>query len=236
MTATNFTRRAAHLFGTAIRESGQALDRLGLMITGNDIYKEVFSRHRPIMKIYDKNPILAVDTFVAPNASIIGKVLTHDKSSVWYGAILRADKSKIKLGFCSNIQDRAVITCTDDLESVHSSDVEIGNYVTIGQGTTLSSCIVQDETHIGMNAVVQEGSIIESKVIVAAGSVVPPGTLIPTGQYWAGNPAVHVRNLSDHEILGLQKMAEEYSRLAHQHRDEFLPYGTLHQQAESNTW
>ena len=39
-----------------------------------DIYKEVFSRHRPIMKIYDKNPILAVDTFVAPNASIIGKV------------------------------------------------------------------------------------------------------------------------------------------------------------------
>ena len=119
---------------------------------------------------------------------------------------------------------------------MHSSDVEIGNYVTIGQGTTLSSCIVQDETHIGMNAVVQEGSIIESKVIVAAGSVVPPGTLIPTGQYWAGNPAVHVRNLSDHEILGLQKMAEEYSRLAHQHRDEFLPYGTLHQQAESNTW
>ena len=39
-----------------------------------DVYKEVFSRHRPVMKIYDKNPILAVDTFVAPNASIIGKV------------------------------------------------------------------------------------------------------------------------------------------------------------------
>ena len=34
------------------------------------------------------------------------KVLTHDKSSVWYGAVMRADKSKIKLGFCSNIQDR----------------------------------------------------------------------------------------------------------------------------------
>ena len=100
----NFTRRAAHLFGTAVRESGQAMDRLGLMITGNgfvflkfikikyvvmnlafytfvfnydhaiDLYKEAFSRHRPIMKIYDKNPVLAADTFVAPNASIIGKV------------------------------------------------------------------------------------------------------------------------------------------------------------------
>ena len=84
-----------------------------------------------------------------------------------------------------------------------------------------------------MNAVIQEGSIIESKVIVAPGSVVSPGTLIPTGQYWAGNPAVYVRNLSDHEVQSLQEMAEEYSRLAHEHKDEFLPYGTLHQQAES---
>lgn len=225
----NFTRRAAHLFGTAVRESGQAMDRLGLMITGNDLYKEAFSRHRPIMKIYDKNPVLAADTFVAPNASIIGKVFTHDKSSIWYGAVMRADRSKIKLGFCSNIQDRAVITCADE---AGSSDVEIGNYVTIGQGATISSCVVQDETYIGMNVVVQEGSIIESKVIIAAGSVVAPGTLIPTGQYWAGNPAVFVRNLSDQEIEDLQVMAEGYSRLAAEHKDEFLPYGTLYQQVE----
>jgi len=203
------------------------------MITGNDIYKEVFSRHRPVMNIFEKNPVLAVDTFVAPNASIIGQVLTHDKSSVWYGAVMRADKSKIKLGFCSNIQDRAVITCTSELESGYPSDVEIGNYVTIGQGAILSSCIILDETYIGMNAIVQEGSIIESKVVVAAGSVIPPGTLIPTGQYWAGNPAVFVRQLSDKEKQNLEGIAEEYSRLASEHKDEFLPYGTLYQQTET---
>jgi hypothetical protein len=47
-------KRASHLFGNAIRETGQAMDRLGLMITGNDLYKETYSRHRPIMNIYDK--------------------------------------------------------------------------------------------------------------------------------------------------------------------------------------
>ena len=165
---------------------------------------------------------------------------------------MRADRGKIKLGFCSNIQDRlvhasafsihlfcdffyfllsrAVVTCADEMES---PDVQIGNYVTIGPGASISSCVVEDGTCIGMNAVVQDGSIIESKVAVAAGSVVTSGTLIPTGQYWAGNPAVFVRKLSDEEIQGLQVMAEGYARLAAEHKDEFLPYGTLYQQAES---
>merc|ERR1712146_880752 len=138
------------------------------------------------------------------------------------GAIMRADRGKIKLGFCSNIQDRAVVTCADEMES---PDVQIGNYVTIGPGASISSCVVEDGTCIGMNAVVQDGSIIESKAAVAAGSVVTSGTLIPTGQYWAGNPAVFVRKLSDEEIQGLQVMAEGYARLATEHKDEFYPMG-----------
>ena len=102
------------------------MDRLGLVITENDIYKETFSRHRPVMNIYDKVngfvysssptpltllflpqvPMLAADTFVAPSASVIGRVQTLDRSSVWYGAVLRADQNKIKLGYCSSVQDR----------------------------------------------------------------------------------------------------------------------------------
>lgn len=125
----NFVTRATHLFGTAVRETGQAMDRLGLKITGNgdiltnlsfsqnstcshpcyllsDIYQETYSRHRPVMNLFDKHPTVAVDAFVAPSASVIGKVMMLDKSSVWYGAVVRADRNKIKLGFCSNVQDR----------------------------------------------------------------------------------------------------------------------------------
>jgi hypothetical protein len=47
-------RRATHLFGRALRETGQAIDRLGLTFSSNEIYKETFSRHRSVMNLYDK--------------------------------------------------------------------------------------------------------------------------------------------------------------------------------------
>ena len=47
-------KKAGHLFGRAIRETGQAMDRFGLTISGVDSFKETFSRHRPIMNLYDK--------------------------------------------------------------------------------------------------------------------------------------------------------------------------------------
>ena len=47
-------QRANHLFGRALRETGQALDRLGLTFSNNEIYKETFSRHRAVMNLFDK--------------------------------------------------------------------------------------------------------------------------------------------------------------------------------------
>ena len=47
-------RRVSHLFGKALRETGQALDRIGLTVSGNELFKETYSRHRPVMNIFDK--------------------------------------------------------------------------------------------------------------------------------------------------------------------------------------
>jgi hypothetical protein len=51
---TKTMRKALHLFGRAFRETGQALDRFGLKYAEQDIYKETFSRHRPVMNLFDK--------------------------------------------------------------------------------------------------------------------------------------------------------------------------------------
>lgn len=51
-------KRAVHLFGTALRETGQAIDRLGLTISNNEIFKETFSRHRSVMNLFDKVDLL----------------------------------------------------------------------------------------------------------------------------------------------------------------------------------
>jgi hypothetical protein len=95
--------RVSNLFGRALRETGQAIDRLGLTIAGNEIFKDTYSRHRPVMNLFDRvfqhlklhysynyefiyflyqRPIIAAGVFVAPNASVIGKVLLLNHVSV----------------------------------------------------------------------------------------------------------------------------------------------------------
>ncbi|GJT28379.1 gamma carbonic anhydrase 1, mitochondrial [Tanacetum coccineum] len=74
--------RAAYTVGFWIRETGQAMDRLGSRLQGNNYFKEQLSRHRTLMNVYDKTPAVAKDAFVAPSASIIGDVQVGAGSSI----------------------------------------------------------------------------------------------------------------------------------------------------------
>jgi hypothetical protein len=49
-----FARKAVHYFGRALRETGQALDRVGLRVAEKEIFRDTFTRHRPTMVINDK--------------------------------------------------------------------------------------------------------------------------------------------------------------------------------------
>ena len=41
------------------------------------------------MPLGEKKPFVGKGSFVAPNASVIGDVQVGDKSTIWYGAVLR---------------------------------------------------------------------------------------------------------------------------------------------------
>lgn len=151
---------------------------------------------------------------------------------VWYGAVVRGDRNQVTIGGFTNVQDKAVIHCSTSLPSGLPAEVTIGSYCTIGHGAVLHSCTLKDRVLVGMNAVIQEGSIIEQDSMIAAGAVVLPESHIPQGQLWAGNPAKYVRDVTEEEITFLEKSAEYYSDLARKHQEEFLPYGTLYQQGE----
>lgn len=51
----------------------------------------IVSRHRTLMNIFDKAPVVDKDAFVAPSASIIGDVQVGRGSSIWYGCVLRGN-------------------------------------------------------------------------------------------------------------------------------------------------
>jgi carbonic anhydrase/acetyltransferase-like protein (isoleucine patch superfamily) len=41
------------------------------------------------MNLFDKTPVIEESAFVAPSASIVGNVQIGEKSSIWYGCVLR---------------------------------------------------------------------------------------------------------------------------------------------------
>ena len=56
-------------------------------------------------QLNDRSPQCADDCFIAPGAQVIGDVELHEKSSVWFNAVIRGDMDKICIGEASNIQD-----------------------------------------------------------------------------------------------------------------------------------
>lgn len=218
--------------GRMVRETGQALDRVGLRALEKPIFKENFSRHRSVMNLYEHHPNLSPDSFIAPNASVIGNVTMGRKATVWYGAVVRGDLNNVEVGAYTTIGDRAVIHTAKSVEGKVAAVTKIGEHVQIGSGALLQSCVVESRAKIGSGAVVMEGALVEEYAQVADGAVVHPGRRIPKGQLWAGNPAVFVRNLTKNEMGHHESEAEATADLAAEHMHEFLPYTTAYQNAE----
>ena len=166
-----------------------------------------------MIKVFDnKNPDIKRAEFVADNATIIGDVVLHERSSVWYGAVLRADIAGVELGEGSNIQDGTV--CHVD----YDKPVIIGENVTIGHNVTLHGCKIGDNSLVGMGATVLDGAIVGELSLIGAGAVVTPGTKIPPRSLVLGSPAKVKRELTDEEIAHIKNNANVYVELAKQHK------------------
>lgn len=217
-------RRALYHIGYLARETGQALDRAGCFLQGNYAYREALfmSRHRQIMNLIDKKPIVSPDVkFIAPNASIIGDVTIGSGSSVWYGAVVRGDVNKIVIGERSNIQDRAVLhVASSGGEEGREAPTFIGNDVTIGHAAIVHACVIQDRAVIGIGSILLDKCHVEPGAVVAAGSVVTPGTIIGAGEIWVGSPARRLREVTEAEAEVYATRCRAYVDLAAMHAEE----------------
>ena len=185
------------------------------------------------MNLFEKTPWVSNNAFVAPNAAVIGDVEVGDQTSVWYGAVVRGDANAVTIGSVTNIQDKTVIQTQPGTDANgFPAGASIGDYCSVGHGSMLVACEVEDEVVIGSGCVVSEGALVEKHSMLAAGTVVPPGRRIPSGQLWGGNPAAYVRDLTEDEVAGIKVGAREQATLGADHALEFLPYGTVYQEAE----
>jgi len=154
-----------------------------------------------------KEPQVASDAFVAPTAVLIGDVVVEEGASVWFGAVLRADFSRIVVGTGSNIQDNSVLHTNEGQPTL------IGSNVTVGHLSMLHGCVIEDEALIGMGSIVLDRARIGRRAMLAAGSVVNEGGEIPPEVLAAGAPAAVKKALDGSSSKWVATAAHEYRKL-----------------------
>lgn len=150
-------------------------------------------------------PQIAPDTFVAPNATLIGDVHVGEQASIWFGAVVRGDVMPIRIGARSSVQDLCMVHATTGW-----APTLIGEDCTIGHSVLLHGCTVGDRVLIGMGSILLDGAEIASDSILGAGSLVTTNTKIPSGVLAMGRPAKVVRELKEEERAFLLESARRY--------------------------
>lgn len=166
-----------------------------------------------ILTLDDLAPRVAADVFVAETAVVVGDVELATGVSIWYGAVLRGDVGKIRIGARTNVQDLACIHVTGGV-----TDTIIGADVTIGHGAIIHGATVGDRALIGMGSILLDGVQVGEEAVIAAGAVVPPGMIVPPRTLVRGKSANVVRDLTPDEMkLGIDG-ADGYVKLRERHR------------------
>jgi len=154
-------------------------------------------------------PDVSQAAFVAPGATLIGRVNLAIGSNVWYGTVLRGDVETIQIGEYTNIQDGAVLHGDPGQPTV------LEDHVTVGHRAVIHSAHVEAGCLIGIGAIVLNGVRVGTGSIIGAGALVtknvPPRSLV------VGLPARIVRPVSDAEAANLIDHAQKYYQLALTH-------------------
>ena len=166
-----------------------------------------------IITIRGHSPDLHPESWVAPNAALIGRVHLAARASVWYSVTLRAEAEPIDIGAGTNIQDGVTIHVDPEYP------VRVGAGVSVGHNAVLHGCTVEDGALIGMGAIVLNGAVIGAGSTVAAGALIPQGVVVPPRSLVAGVPGRIRRELSDAEVMANRDNAATYERLVELHRE-----------------
>lgn len=152
--------------------------------------------------------------FVAPSASVIGRVTLGTDANVWFGAVVRGDGNTIRIGDRTNVQDTAVVHVD------HDAPVKIADDVTIGHAAVVHGCSIGRYSLIGIGATILSHAVIGEYCIVGAGALITERKEFPDRSLIIGAPARVVRQVSDEEMESLRISAAHYAELGREYRQK----------------
>lgn len=142
--------------------------------------------------------------WLAPDATIIGKVELGEDVGIWFGSVVRGDNEPIIVGKGSNIQEGVMIH-TDP-----RYPVTIGENCTIGHHAIIHGCVIGDNSLVGMGATILNGAKIGRNCLVGANALVTEGKEFPDNSLIVGSPAKVMRVLDDEAVEKLKQSAVRY--------------------------
>jgi len=178
--------------------------------------KPIMELALPLYALGGSRPELPPDGeyWIAPTATLIGKVRLARGASVWFGATVRGDNEWITIGENSNIQDGSVLHTDEGIP------LTIGTNVTVGHAVVLHGATIGDNSLIGMSATILNRARVGKSCVVGAHALLPEGKDYPDRSLIVGVPGRVARTLTDDEAALLPLSAQHYVANAERFRKE----------------
>ena len=158
----------------------------------------------PLYSLAGQRPAVHPTAWVAPSAELIADVVLGEEASVWFGAVIRGDNTTISVGARSNVQEGVMMHSDAGVPLIVGEDCTIGHHV------ILHGCTINNNSLIGMGAVVLNHAVIGENSIVGAKALVTEGKIFPPGSLIVGQPARAVRQLDEAAVAALRISAAHY--------------------------
>jgi len=154
-----------------------------------------------------KRPVIGKNTYVHPEATIIGDVTIGEGCYIGAGACIRGDWGAVVIGSGSNIQENCVIHVLPG-ETAH-----LGSKSHIGHGAILHTPRLGEHVLVGMGAIIMDLANIGDGCCIGAGAVITGKTDIPPGKLVLGAPAKAVADITDEMRKSLEEATGFYLAL-----------------------
>lgn len=187
----------------------------------------------PIYQFAGITPVIHPSAFLHPSAEVIGDVIIEDNVYIGPLAVLRGDFGRLIVRSGTNIQDNCV------MHGFPNEDTVLEQNVHVGHGAIVHGCHIEENTLIGMNAVVMDLARIGKESIVGANSFVKTKSHYEPRSMIIGSPARRVRAVTDEELGWKENGTTLYQHLAkrcHMELEEVEPLRTLEPDRKRVSW
>lgn len=155
--------------------------------------------------------------WVAPTATVIGRVTLEEAVTVWFGATIRGDNEPIRIGRRTSIQENAVLHVDPGFPLTIEEDC------TIGHLAMLHGCTIGRGALIGIGAIVLNGARIGEGAMIGAGALIPEGKVIPANSVVLGSPGKVTREVTEADRARIVEGVIDYEQKCKLYRARLVP-------------